>query len=422
MAVSPQFLSKAIPHYKMILSQKIIQYSSTLKLFIISFLVTALTCYFPIAVSASVPYVEYIEQGRTLKVPNWDKINFSNLPTFSTAGEINIPAEYIHGIGYNPNRSWSAGAAVENVLMLGDLQDAFGSEQFSLGNLSQITQISLSNLPLPSLNLITWQTPESLAKAIPILKTIAINRIPVLRDFFAKVGLRRYLDGNITLQDAIALLPNRLIDKTLGEVLRLDQYDLSSAIPGLTSTPLGNFLGWQQSFISGVPLLDKIGFGSFPIPISFNVSAVAIVDWLDAGYINPTLSDDRFVSGSGKHGVNKPMRCPSDRPCERIELSSFIGSLDPNYGKKWVVGNQQQVPGGEGILGVIAGGFEPTGRILFSPAFKVILMDIDQATSIATFGINFRFCVRGMTNLGCTPYKFGTIPLFTVKEGDLILL
>ena len=222
--------------------------------------------------------------------------------------------------------------------------------------------------------------------------------------------------------NAIALLPNRLSHKTLGEVLRLDQYDLSSAIPGLTSTPLGKFLGWQQSFVSGVPLLNKIGFGSFPIPISFNLSAVAIVDWLDTGYINPTLSDDGFVSGSGKNGVNKPMRCPITRTCERIELSSFIGSLDPNYGKKWVVGNQQQVPGGEGILGVIAGGFEPTGRILFSPAFKVILMDIDQATSTATFGINFRFCVRGMTNLGCTPYKFGTIPLFTVKEGDLILL
>ena len=398
------------------------------RLFIVTLILTLLLSQFPILVTAQVPTLEYKQNGFTLRIPDWNQITFSALPALTSGGEVRISPQYVKMLGYNPNRAWSAGTKVDRVIMLGDVAGAFGLQRFSLNSIDRITQISLSNLPLKDLELINWQTPSTLARAIPMLRTMAIDNIPVLRDFFNRVGLYRYIDpyidGKITLEDAISLLPKRLVNKTLGEVLNLDRYKLSNGIPGLTTTQLGKFLGWQQSFISGVPLLNRIPFNQFPIAIPFGIGGVALADimWGDSEYGDPSLSDGWFVSGSAKYGRNKPLKCQANQPCPYIELSGLFGSIGLNHGKRWVVGKYQKVPGGEGILGAIAGGKEPTGRLVFGSAFKMILMHTDESKGTATFGINFRVCKRGLIDLGCTPYFIGSIPLFTVREGDLVLL
>lgn len=407
--------------------------SSIKRLFIITLILTLLPSLLPIETSAQVKTIDYRRENLIVKLPNWNEINFGNLPALDEGGEIKIPLQYVQMLGYNPNRVWKSGDRVADVVMLGDVSSAFGLERFNLNSLSQLTNTSLSSLRLKDVKLIKLQTPKSLAKAIPALRSMRIDRIRVLKDFFKKVNLERYLDwnveryldGEITLEDAIALLPDKIVNQTLGEVLNLQKYNIDS-IPGLMTTAMGKLLGWQQSTISDIPLLNKIPFAKFPIPIPIptNLAVVAIADvmWGESEHGDPFISDGMFVSGSAKNGKNKPIKCVAYKPCPYIELSGLNGSIDPSYGKRWVVGKYQLVPGGEGILGGILGGKEPTGRLVFSTAFKMILMNTNEEKGTATFGINLRICKRGLIDLGCSPYMIGTIPLFTVREKDLVFL
>lgn len=91
-------------------------------------------------------------------------------------------------------------------------------------------------------------------------------------------------------------------------------------------------------------------------------------------------------------------------------------------GKQWVSGNSQQVQGGHGILGVMFGGVEPTGRHPFGDGFKVVIGDIDETTATVETELYFRICKRGWINLGCSPYGIGPIPFLTFQEKDWIFL
>jgi hypothetical protein len=49
----------------------------------------------------------------------------------------------------------------------------------------------------------------------------------------------------------------------------------------------------------------------------------------------------------------------------------------PYYGKRWASGAVQKVKG-YGPLAIVNGGWEPTGKLVFGSAFKVVLTSVDE--------------------------------------------
>ncbi len=80
------------------------------------------------------------------------------------------------------------------------------------------------------------------------------------------------------------------------------------------------------------------------------------------------------------------------------------------------------VKGGQGLLGILNCGKEPTGRNPFGSAFKVALWSVDETKDTAETAIFFRFCKRGIPDLGCTPYFIGPIPFLPVSREDWIII
>ena len=120
----------------------------------------------------------------------------------------------------------------------------------------------------------------------------------------------------------------------------------------------------------------------------------------------------RTISGSYQEGFNVP--CASN--CSHIELAA------PYLGAQWVSGLSQQVRGGYGVLGSLNNGVEPTGRHPFGPAFKVVLLETDEASGTANLGLYFRTCINSPIDLGCSPYFIGPLPFMSIREEGLTAL
>ena len=77
---------------------------------------------------------------------------------------------------------------------------------------------------------------------------------------------------------------------------------------------------------------------------------------------------------------------------------------------------------GTAFSGSIHNGMEPTGRLPFGSAFKVVLTATDEAEGRGEFGLFFRVCHHGVIDLGCTPYFIGPVPWFPVHEKALVFV
>jgi hypothetical protein len=73
--------------------------------------------------------------------------------------------------------------------MLGDVQDAFHLEAFSLKDISDLTALGMQNLNLDDLGLTRWQTPSSLVKAIPELGSLNLSQVQPLEDLAVKMAM-----------------------------------------------------------------------------------------------------------------------------------------------------------------------------------------------------------------------------------------
>ncbi len=362
-------------------------------------------------------------------VPDWGNITFSNLPVISEAGSLQIPDSLAAQLGYNPSRIWSENAPIDQVLMLGDLQDAFGLGNFDLATIAQLTGLNLNGISLANFPLITQQTLASLVDAIPELAQRTLNQVPLLKDL---VNLNLQNPGPAALADLALqtlnlddfgssplseLASNDLLGQfSLGD-LNLGQYSFND-IPGLIQTPLDHLQGWQQTFVGQVPGLSQVPFAAFPnAPAAGYFGFIAIDDVTYGPMEHRSTPTQRSITGSDKVGFN--YQCAQSRGCAYLELNSPVSlgvAGDPTglHGAQWIKGGTgqgaQMVPGGHGILGVINGGQEPTGRLPFGPVFKVVLTNTDEATGTGTFGIYFRVCHHGFIDLGCTPYFIGPVP------------
>ncbi len=119
------------------------------------------------------------------------------------------------------------------------------------------------------------------------------------------------------------------------------------------------------------------------------------------------------ISGSYEEGFNVP--CETE--CAHVELANWAS------GQRWISGKYQKVKGGEGLLGLVNGGFEPTGRHPFGSAFKVAVWDVSESEGRVDTALFFRYCQRGwFVDLGCTPYFLGPVPFLSYSEKDLMFL
>ena len=372
-------------------------------------------------------------------VPNLSQTTFSSLPAIEQAGTVQVPSQTIEQLGYDPSRSWQAGASIGDVLMLGDTQDTFGLQAFSLDNVAQLGRLNLGDLSLSNFPLIGQQTIATFVDAVPTLKNFQLGQVKPLSDLVNQ-NLARLALKDLNLNDWGATSLSAIAShEVLGQLplseLPLDRYSFSQ-IPGLDQAPLSNFKAWQTAVINGIPGLSQVAFSQFPINPFQMLGAVAIHDVTYGGershkesIQNPTKFS---ITGSDKVGFH--YNCAQARGCDYIELNSpgYSGSgalSDPGqlHGARWIRGGkeagEQMVPGGRGVLGRLNDGMEPTGRLAFGKAFKVVLTDTDEATGTGRFGLYFRVCIKkAFVDLGCTPYFIGPVPWLSTQEKSFVFV
>ena len=295
-------------------------------------------------------------------------------------------------------------------MMLGDFQDSFGLQKFSLADISQIVGSDLSKVNLEKFGVIKLQTLGSLVSAIPELENIPIAEIKPVADLLSQ-KLSASVDGNQTIGNLLgrsagssASLSPHLSKLDFSEI-DLANYNIDS-IPGLSSTPIEEFEKWQGVYVDSVPGLESVPFSQFPKPINAVGGTFGIVD---VAFGTDEQQRQRTISGSNKEGF----AVPCNKDCAHVELS---GSKTVK-GKAWVSGKYQLVKGGRGILGSVNGGKEPTGRHLFGDAFKVAVWDVSEVDGMMSQALFFRVCMRNnFVDLGCTPYFIGPVPFMTYRE------
>ncbi|MGB7380636.1 MAG: hypothetical protein WA959_29305 [Rivularia sp. (in: cyanobacteria)] len=342
------------------------------------------------------------------RIPDWNQITFSTMPSINTDGSFQAPPVVQEKLGYKPNRSWGKGQNVSEFMMLGDFQDSFELQQFSLADIYQITNSDSNDINLEEFGVMKLQTLGSLVSAIPGLKNTPIGEVKPV-EYLLSQNLSSSIDGNQRIGNLLKKSPH--LGKLSFSEVDLTSYNIDS-IPGLSVTPIEEFSNWQGAYIDSVPGLDSVPFSQFPKPINSIGGEVGIVD---VAFGTDEQLRQRTISGSKKEGFAVP--CKQD--CAHVELS---GSRSVE-GKAWVSGKYQLVKGGRGILGSINGGKEPTGRHLFGDAFKVAVWDVSEVDGMMSQALFFRVCMRSnFVDLGCTPYFIGPVPFMSYQEKEAIFL
>lgn len=375
-----------------------------------------------IDVVPTIPYEQALRQG---KVPNWSKITWRMLPALKQPGFLKIPEELVPKLGYDPSREWNAGQKLDSVVMLGDADDAFRFGDLTLDKIAKIALKSNGKDKDPTLldvGFIQWQTTASLVKAIPTLGNLQLTQVkPIL----AVLGKSGYLTSSCrtgTIAQCLRSDP-QAAQRTLGDI-DLNKY-FTKSIPGLEKTRIRHFKEWQRTYINQVPGLNQVPFALMPNPINNGTSVVGIASVVfgksERG--DSRVGDNYFISGSVVRGDYTVTRaCSGGKECAYLELGDFTPN-SPLYGKRWASGSSQQVKGGYGFLAGVNGGKEPTGRLVYGNAFKVVMTQTNESTGTADFGLFFRICMRPpFMQKTCTPYFIGPVPWMSVRENDLVIV
>lgn len=372
--------------------------------------------------NSPIPTKTEIVAGKEVQVPDWSQISFDSLPPAIEAGSLDFSTENLSQLDYDPSRIWQAGDLPSSFIMLGDIASAFGLEQLSLDKVAELTGIPLDlSAALENFETIGWQSAFSLVKAIPGLEDIPLGKVAPLFDLFNSSGFNFDASSLMSVGNAISIAPE-IGTQLLGSQLDLGQYNLSD-IPGLTNTPIGEYAQWGKTLVSGVPGLGSLSFSSFPIPIPNIIRAIALID-VPFSTAEKATPDAALltISGSGEPYTGMttlPVAPGIGKSYAYAELSDPVGEAGLAYGKRWVAGSSQKVPGGYGVLKSVNGGKEPTGMMVYGPPFKVVLTGTDETTGAAKFGIYFRHCARtAFVDFGCTPYYIGAIPWIPLKETE----
>ncbi len=341
--------------------------------------------------------------GKQILLPDWQRLSFSKMPPIQESGSIKIN---------RLSRKWNAGDTPDKYLTLGDIEPALKPELFSLSNIAQIINYpDLNTFALDKFPLLGKQTLQHLAEIVPRLSETNTAQIPAL----AALLKAKYPKTNINTSLSNLLSQNPSLGK-----LKLNQIDLSSYtisdIPNLDAVKLSQFTDWQNTLIKDIPGLNAVPLASFPLPVTEAGNTVARIDFI---WGTAEKRRQRTVSGSDVAGFSVPC---SGQECPYIELDDLENSGRNIRGKfegsSWISGKYQQVEGGWGCLKSVNGGKEPTGRLPYGSAFKVVVMELNEKADTVDTALFFRF----KNACGATPYFIGLVPFLTYKVNDPIFL
>ncbi|MBW4606820.1 MAG: M23 family peptidase [Hassallia sp. WJT32-NPBG1] len=351
-------------------------------------------------------------------LPDWSRISLDQLPGISQSGAID-GSPYSQTLGYDLSRTWNVGMTPDQYLKLGDISEALQAEEFSLQAISLRTQpeantdinsIDLNKIALSKFPLIGEQTLSHLAQVVPELAKTQVNNITPVA-----ILLKSHLIAASNLTLAQVLTQYEVGQMKLGEI-DLSKFSISS-IPNLDAVQLQQFTGWMNSNVSDIPGLGQVPLGLMPNPIT---EIGSLVMRIDVVYGPAENRRNNTISGSDVQGFSVPC---TEKDCAYLELDDLEntgrqerGQLE---GKQWISGKYQEVEGGRGILKAVNNGREPTGRLPFGKAFKMVVMEPDETTDTVDTALFFRFCAWRM---GCTPYFIGPVPFFSYKVNSLIFV
>jgi hypothetical protein len=369
---------------------------------------------------------------------DWNRISFSSLPRFESAGEIAADDVTEGNFDYTLSRSWQAGASPAEVLKIGDVGEAFGLGSLTLGQTVPFTNVAPDQLSLDNLQFLRSTTLSEFVQEVPGLGAVAVKQVKPLFDLVKAATLSNPI-GKIGQTDqiwseqplAVLIQMPEIGNLPIGS-LDLSQYSFTQ-IPGLDQLAIQNIAGANNLSLSAIPGLPNIPLSSLPFTPGKAMGYIAIHDVTYGGdheHDESRQTPTKFsITGSDLVGFN--YECHQARGCDYLELNSpaafgFAGDSVKLHGARWIRGGkgkgEQMVKGGSGVLGALNGGMEPTGRHPFGKAFKVVLTDTNEATGTGKFSLYFRVCHHGTVDLGCTPYFIGPIPWFPTHEKGMVIV
>lgn len=199
------------------------------------------------------------------------------------------------------------------------------------------------------------------------------------------------------------------------------------ATPASASKLLGNVVDLRQIKVAQIPQIQNISFNKFsglaqlPANTIPGLSQIKLPDMpgfqLNGGIALMKLDVVRTKEKNIRHmvmsGSTQQPNAKCDQNCDYAEFHPWVG-MPYLRGAKIISGDSLSVRGGEGLLGLVNGGMEPTGveANLGSGGVKFVIRNLNAKQGSATVNVNFRVC--GWM-VGCTPYFLG-IPLFNISE------
>jgi hypothetical protein len=343
------------------------------------------------------------EEGNTVLLPDWKRISFKQMPPIQNSGSTKF-----EGL----SRKWNVGDTPDRYLTLGDVDEALKPQLFSLSNITNITGNNETDvLTLENFPLLGEQTLQHLAEMVPNLGQTNIAEILPIAALLKAESPQTNI--NTSLSNLLSKNP------TLGK-LKLNQIDLLTYtiadIPNLDTVQLFNFNGWENTLIKDIPGLNTVPVASFPLPLSESGNKVARIDFI---WGTAEKRRQRTVSGSDVAGFSVP--CEAE-DCPHIELDNLENSgrniRGQFEGSSWISGKYQKVEGGWGCLKLVNAGKEPTGRLPYGSAFKVVVMEPSETTDTVDTALFFRF----KNVCGATPYFIGPVPFFTYEVNAPIFI
>ena len=365
----------------------------------------------PVGEQLSQPTLPTVQYAESL-FPDWDKITLGSFPPLESSGEFD-PQQEPRNVppGFEAVKTWNQGDKPVKALSLGDFTDSFKLQEFTMEDVAGITGVDVDSITLDKFEPVGFQDVKSLVEAIPSLLAFPVAQIPPINDLLLQNVGPVGFDPTKTLGQILGQAPQ------LGQLkmadLPLDQYTLKD-LPNAKLAQFGAFKDWSFTSIEGIPSLDSVPFSEFPQPPLNPDTAPSSSGIVDIAFGAAESDRKRTISGSDVEGYNVPCK----EGCAHIELAGSSSIL----GKQWISGKYQEVRGGQGVLGQVNNGKEPTGRNPFGGAFKVVIWDVSEPEGTITQSLFFRFCRRGTPDLGCTPYFLGPIPFMTLKEKGNIYL
>ena len=177
----------------------------------------------PPSVQTEIPTISW----QNTRLPDWNQITFSKMPAITESGSFQAPGNVSQKLGYDPSRSWNAGQKPDAFTMLGDFQDSFKLQEFSLLDISQITGSDIQGSDLSRFGVVKFQTIESLVKAIPDLKEWKIRDVKPIYNLLSQ-NLSTSFYANQTIGNLLKKSPH--LDKLSFESLDLASYNIDSII------------------------------------------------------------------------------------------------------------------------------------------------------------------------------------------------